>query len=111
MRVAEKHRWSIKTNTILHCWCREELAIYDGENIKIYNGAKELQALRERSENLLHMKTTITGFLVVNSKSLRSYKKSVNSFELAFEYSLERTPFDGVQLSPQEDMIAFYSIK
>lgn len=38
-------------------------------------------------------------------------KKNNNSFEAAAEYDLDEQPHKRVILSPQEDMIAFYSSK
>ena len=54
---------------------------------------------------------TISGFLVVTHNRLLFYKKNSNTFELRSEYDLKEQPNDKVLLSPQEDMLAFYSKK
>ena len=57
------------------------------------------------------MEQTISGFLLASSSRLIFMKKNNNSFEAAAEYDLDEQPHKRVILSPQEDMIAFYSSK
>jgi len=53
----------------------------------------------------------ISGFIVLNNSYLRIYKKNSSLYELKSQFSLSCHPSSHLQLSPQEDMLAFYCEK
>lgn len=55
------------------------------------------------------IESTISGFLVASNHKILFFKKNGNTFELRSEYETEEQASSTIFLSPQEDMLAFYS--
>lgn len=94
----------------LYCWAKDELILHHNERIICFLEGKETQTI-PTFKNAKSIEGTISGFLLLGSQNLTFFKKNGNAYEVRAEYLLGEEPTSSILLSPQEDLLAFYSQK
>lgn len=104
----ERGKWQLGHSDAIHCWVKDQLVIYHSDTFNIYLEGNSTQSLTG-VKGVTYIESTISGFIALTSTQLQFYKVSNNMFEVRSEYELAIQPSSKVILSPQEDMVAFYS--
>jgi hypothetical protein len=110
VRVAERAKWALPEKESVYCWLKDELLVKRDSQIVVSLEGKEIQTL----EGMKAVKMLIPiggGFLACCGYTMKVYRKSANVYDLDGEYRFQHLPTSALQLSPQEDMVAFYNEK
>lgn len=110
VRIIEKSRWSSLSQGSLYCWAKDELIVYHEDRVVAFLEGRETQTI-PTLKNASSIEGTISGFLLLGGQNLTFFKKSGNAYEVRAEYFLGEEPSSSILLSPQEDLLAFYSRK